>query len=387
MLRTLAVDNYRSLRRFVLGLGDLTVVTGANGTGKSSLYRSLRLLADFSRNGAIGGLAREGGLSSTLWAGPERIGRAVREGVHPLQGTVRTEPVALRLGFAGDDYGYAIDLGLPPPIPASPFSLDPMIKSEVVWAGPAFRPGSALVDRHGTVVQVRGEEHDWQQLPYPMRSWDSILSELADPRQAPEVIVVRERVRSWRFYDVLRTDVDAPARQLQVGTRTQVLSADGADLPAALATITESGAGSAIDQAIEHAFPGGSVEVTIHEGRFGIAFRQSGLLRPLTAAELSDGTLRYLLWVAALLSERPAELLVLNEPETSLHPSLLAPLGELIAGAAARSQLIIVSHSEPLVAALAAADAVVHRLEKSSGETKLVGQGALDEPAWHWPSR
>ena len=41
-----------------------------------------------------------------------------------------------------------------------------------------------------------------------------------------------------------------------------------------------------------------------------------GLLRPLRGAELSDGTLRYLLWVAALLTPRPPELLVLNEPET-----------------------------------------------------------------------
>ena len=48
--------------------------------------------------------------------------------------------------------------------------------------------------------------------------------------------------------------------------------------------------------------------------------RQHGLLRLLRAAELSDGTLRYLLLVAALLTPRPPPLLVLNEPETSLHP-------------------------------------------------------------------
>lgn len=43
MLRTLAIENYRSLRHLVLPLTSLNVVTGANGSGKSSLYRALRL--------------------------------------------------------------------------------------------------------------------------------------------------------------------------------------------------------------------------------------------------------------------------------------------------------------------------------------------------------
>src|SRR3954471_17186220 len=71
MLTTPAVATYRSLRDLVLPLSGLTVVTGPNGSGKSSLYRALRLLADASRNGAVAALAREGGLPSTLWAGPE----------------------------------------------------------------------------------------------------------------------------------------------------------------------------------------------------------------------------------------------------------------------------------------------------------------------------
>ena len=45
MPTVLAVAHYRSLRELVVPLGRLTVVTGANGTGKSSLYRALRLLA------------------------------------------------------------------------------------------------------------------------------------------------------------------------------------------------------------------------------------------------------------------------------------------------------------------------------------------------------
>jgi predicted ATPase len=65
--------------------------------------------------------------------------------------------------------------------------------------------------------------------------------------------------------------------------------------------------------------------------------RQHGLLRPLSASELSDGTLRFLLWTAALLTPRPPELMVLNEPETSLHPDFLPALARLIAFASGRA--------------------------------------------------
>ena len=71
MLTTLAIANYRSLRSLVMPLGRLNVVTGANGSGKSNLYRALRLLAETAQGGVVGALAREGGLSSTFWAGPE----------------------------------------------------------------------------------------------------------------------------------------------------------------------------------------------------------------------------------------------------------------------------------------------------------------------------
>jgi predicted ATPase len=54
--------------------------------------------------------------------------------------------------------------------------------------------------------------------------------------------------------------------------------------------------------------------------------QQQGLLRPLTSAELSDGTLRYLLWIAALLTPRPARSPGAQRTETSLHPDLLPPL-------------------------------------------------------------
>jgi predicted ATPase len=399
VIATLAVENYRSLRHLIVSLTPLTVVTGANGTGKSSLYRALRLLADAARNGAVAALAREGGLPSTLWAGPEVIGRAVRDGTHPVQGTVRVKSVSLRLGFGGDDFSYAIDFGLPAGGGQSAFALDPEIKRESIWNGPLLRPAAVLCERDNGIVRIRGDRRAWSD-PCQIRPHDSMLSEFADPRQAPEVLRVREQVRSWRFYDHIRTDAAAPARASQIGTRTPVMGHDGADVAAALQTIRETGDADALDQAIDLAFPGSRITVEGEGGgRLGLRLHQHGLLRPLGAAELSDGTLRYLLWVAALLAPRPAGLLVLNEPETSLHPQLLPPLAQLITAAAARSQVIVVSHAQSLIAALHSITGLDHatreaetrastiELVKDFGETRVSGREPLDEPAWRWPKR
>jgi predicted ATPase len=384
MLTTLAVENYRSLRDLVLPLSGLTVVTGPNGSGKSSLYRALRLLADASRNGAVAALAREGGLPSTLWAGPEN---GVRPGAR-VEGTVRTKAVGLRLGFAGDEFGYALDLGLPVPGKKTMFNLDPEFKREAVWSGPVLKPASLLADRAGPVVRTRVESGGWGDERFKIRLSDSMLSEFADPRACPELLVVRERIRSWRFYDHFRTDASAPARRSVVGTRTFVLSPDGADLAAALQTIIEVGRAEELAAIVDAAFPGSRLSVVSQEGLLSVRFHQHGLLRPLAASELSDGTLRFLLWVAALLTPRPPELLVLNEPETSLHPELLPALAVLVASAAKETQLVVVSHASPLIRALSeVAEVGALELEKEDGETKLAGQGRLDRPSWHWPKR
>ena len=391
MLSALAIANYRSLRQLTVPLGRLTVVTGPNGSGKSSVYRAMRLLADIANGGVIRSLVREGGLASTLWAGPERFSAAMLRGDVPVQGTVRSEPVNLRLGFSGvetSDFGYAIDIGLPVPRETA-FGGDPEIKREAIWCGPVLRPATQLVDRKGAALRLRGERSgSWQAVGRPIAHFASMMTEYADPHAAPEMLSLREQMRSWRFYDHFRSDADAPARQPQLGTYTPVLANDGADLAAALQTIREIGDGEALDRAVDDAFPGARIQVRVNEDRFETLMRQHGLLRPLTAAELSDGTLRYLLWIAALLTPRPPALLVLNEPETSLHPDLLPALGRLIAQAARGSQVIVVSHAARLIAALEDSGELQSvMLEKRFGETRIANLDMSEIPHWAWPAR
>jgi predicted ATPase len=76
--------------------------------------------------------------------------------------------------------------------------------------------------------------------------------------------------------------------------------------------------------------------------------------------------------------------MILNEPETSLHPDLLPALARLIVAAVTHTQIVVVTHAAALISALASTQATQIVLEKELGETVVGGD---QRPAWTWPSR
>ena len=384
VLTALAVRNYRSAHDLVVPLAPLTVVTGPNGSGKSNLYAALRLLAHAARGDVVAALAREGGLPNAMWAGPATVSRAMERGEVPVQGTARQGPARVGLGFATEDLGYLVELGLPVPS-SSAFDLDPVIKDERIWSGPFCRQAATLVERRGPTLRRRAGRR-WQAVTGEVAAHDSLFEHAGDAAAVPEAFRLRETIRGWRFYAGFRTDPDAPARRAMPATRTPALHHDGRDLAAALRTIVEVGDRAGLAAAIDDAFPGTELVVEPDgPGRLALGLRQPGLLRPLGVREWSDGTLRYVLLVAALLTPRPPPLIVLNEPEASLHPELIEPLARLVRAASARAQLWVVSHSNALVRRLEADErAASHTLGKSLGRTTITGLDALDRPPWRW---
>jgi predicted ATPase len=335
-IETLSIQGYRSIQNMRLPMDNINVIVGANGCGKSNLYKAVQLLAKAVNGELAETLALEGGMPSILWAGKKK------------QVTQSKPPVRLILTIKTDDYNYEIACGLPKPS-ISMFALDPEVKTEYVWLGETRRPGTTLIERQGPSAWINNQ--DGQRIPYPvgLSQSESVLSQLQDPHLYPELFALSKEIKKWRFYHHFRTDPESPIRSPQIGTRTEVLSNDGYNLAAALQTIIEIGNHELLAESISRAFPGSKLIINVdNKTRFDIQLQMPGILRPLEARELSDGTLRYLCLIAALLSPRPATLLALNEPETSLHPELMEPLAELIAVASQYSQLWVTTHSQDL---------------------------------------
>lgn len=374
VIRSIAVSNYRTIKGIVMPLARLSVITGRNGTGKSNLYRSLRLLAGVSQGRMLEWLAREGGFGSALWSGCERM----------------DVPVSMKFGYASDDVGYCIDLGLPPQSSetraTSKFTMDPVIKQEHVWHGPTLRHAGLLAERHNSIFRLRNAKGEWTVVTEAVAPYDSMM-DMADPRVAPEICYIRERMRGWRFYDYFATNHGSEIRRPQVGTRAPVLRDDGANLAAAIQTIIEIGDGELLARVVREAF-GGSLIVEDRNQEFELKMRQPGLTRPLSAAELSDGTTRYLLWVTALLTPRPPEIMVLNEPETGIHRDLMPSLARLMVEASKFMQLVVISHSSAIVETLAEhGPCTPLELIKVDGQTRISELSRMQQPAWVWPSR
>ena len=333
MIETLAISGYRSLRNIV-SYGTVESGHGRQRTGNQAFIARCGCLADAALNTVVASLAREGGLPSTLWAGPETIARSVRQGEHPVQGTPRQKAVSLKLGFAGDPFSYCIDLGYPPPAQTA-FPLDPAIKRECIWHGGVYRRAAVLVDRANRLVQIAPAKTAKHEEPAYLDQGTQLYRQHARQHRRSATrsgdaggARVRSRLALLRGFPhgPGRPGAHSAGRHIHARSeRRRCRPCRGARNDPPLRRR------AALDRTVDDAFPGSRLGVEVHGGRFEVQLGQHGLLRPLGVAELSDGTLRFLLWTAALLTPRPPELMVLNEPETSLHPDLLPALARLIA--------------------------------------------------------
>jgi predicted ATPase len=377
-IKEIALAGYRSLRSIRFPVGQLTVFVGANGVGKTNLYRALQLLQAAAAGSLARELASEGGMQSALWAGKRTANKPARIKLQVGLGT----DAADRDGQRNFDYGvelgithsYEIEVGVRAPTTAA-FPLEPQVKEETLVDRGGRRPVSVLERRgpHATAIDNDGRK---QIVASPLLPTETALGSLRDPGRFGDVDLVRRTMLDWRFYHDFRTDRLSPLRQPCLAVTTPTLASDGSDLAAVFATLVHIREDTTeLARAIDDPFPGAQLVVPPPDrtASFGLIMPDYPK-RVFDAAELSDGTLRYLALAGALLGYRLPAFIALNEPETSLHPELLEPLARTVAHAARRTQIWVVTHSERFAEALAAESDVKPRtVIKRDGGTWIEG--------------
>ena len=215
-----------------------------------------------------------------------------------------------------------------------------------------------------------------QEVDIDLLASETVLARLEDPGKYPGLDIVRRTLREWRCYHDLRTDAASPLRRPCTAVASPTLASDGSNLAAVFATLAHIREDTAdLDALVDQAFPGARLVVPKPDrtASFGMSFPDFPR-RVFEAAELSDGTLKFLALAGALMAYRLPAFVALNEPESSLHPDLMTPLARLVGQASARSQIWLVTHSEALAAQIAATTAgTVRTVTKVDGATTIEG--------------
>lgn len=371
-LTSLFATGYRSLRSIRLDIGQLALFVGENGVGKSNLYRSMQLIKASAEGTLSYEIAREGGMQSALWSGKRKTG--------PVR-------MVFSASFEDDETAirpdYKVELGLRPPAAAG-FAFEPQIKEEVLSIDSGRRPVDVM-DRKGPAVFARDDAGRRVQHPVRLLDSETALANLGGSGRYPEIGDLRAAVLGWRFYHGFRTDRDSPIRQPALAITAPMLDEDGRNLAAVFATLVHIREDAAdLDRCVAEALGGAVLDVPVpgETAIFGLRLPEfpQRVFRP---EELSDGQIRFLALAGALLSYRLPRLIALNEPETSLHPSMLPALADMIAQAAQRTQLWIVTHSRVLADEITARTGVrAMRVVRQDGATSFEGlklSGSFDD--------
>ncbi len=361
----LDIEGFRSLKNVAWKPGNLNVVIGPNGSGKSNLLRVLELLS-VSAKGQLGVyIQRSGGIDPLLWDG-QAVDLNLRLKVGNFEGQPPQRDLTYEVQLARIGAGSAYRIGY-----------ELLADYHLYDRGAAKNPFKHL-ERRNLDARVFDEEQHGLVAPIEALSEEeTLLSLAAGPFTTNQAIPrFQKPLESWSIYHDLHVNSDAPIRQPAIARHERRVSSDGQNLIAVLHTLYTGNRyfKQAVNAAMQAAF-GEDFEELIFppasDQRIQLRVRWKTLRREQSAADLSDGTLRFLFLLTVLATPSPASLIAIDEPETGLHPSMLPIIAEYAADAALRTQVILTTHSDRLLDAFSDVNPTTTVATWANGETTL----------------
>lgn len=325
-------------------LQPLNVLIGSNASGKSNLIEAIGVLKATATD-LVAPIRLGGGISDFLWKGEKGIPTAKIEAI--LDYPERTMPLRYQISFTA--VGQRLEV-----VDEAIEDMEPRHSSE---SEPFFY--YRYNNRGRPVINVT---EDNKQQPRNLRTLrrediipdQSILSQRKDPEQYPELSYLGNKFSEIGLYRNWQTGRDSGSRKAQqTDLPEHPLLEDGGNLGLVLNNLQYQLGSRQIIEKLQLFYDAAEeLSIKIYGGTVQIFIRETGLIQPIPATRLSDGTLRYLFLIALLLDPTPPPLICIEEPEIGLHPDILPAIAEMLIEASQRTQLIVTTHSDALVSAL-----------------------------------
>lgn len=323
-------------------LQPLNVLIGSNASGKSNLIEAMGVLKATPTD-LVAPIRQGGGISDFLWKGEKGTPTAKIEAI--LDYPERTMPLRYQISFTAT--GQRLEV-----VDEAIEDMQPRYSSE---SEPFFYYRH---NRGRSVINVTEDNEQTRKLR-TLRREDiipdqSILSQRKDPEQYPELSYLGNKFADIGLYRNWQTGRDSvPRKAQQTDLPEHPLLEDGGNLGLVLNNLQlQLGSRQIIEKLQLFYDAAEELNIKIYGGTVQIFIRETGLIQPIPATRLSDGTLRYLFLIALLLDPTPPPLICIEEPEIGLHPDILPAIAEMLIEASQRTQLIVTTHSDALVSAL-----------------------------------
>lgn len=360
-LENISVKGFRRLHNIDLEMRNLTVMIGANGSGKTSFLDVFSILAASASGNLHQQLQLKGGLNEILTRGKAR-----ELEISLAMNVPDREPLKYRLALSPKGLSYEI-------------REETLTQQSDIYAPEPFK----YIQSDGLDIKYFSQEDSrilrptWEHNPL-----ETSLSQVPKMYREPENL--RKSLASCTYYGALDVSEKSPIRLPQAMRPAKLPGAKGEDLVSCLYDLRESDRDrfEFLENILSAAFP--DFErlnfPPVAAGTISMTWTDRNFSQPIYLHELSEGTLRFL-WLATLIqSQNLTTITLIDEPEVSLHPDLLRHLVYLMREAAKHTQLIVATHSDRLIGFLEPHEVLICDLEE--GEAKMNWADTLNLSKW-----
>ncbi len=330
-IKKLTIKGFKSIKDLDrLQLGSLNVLIGANGVGKSNFVSYFRMLGEMME------------LRLQTWTTNQ--GSADRIVSFGIKETLEVESF---IEFGLNGYKFTLE----PTLDGS-FSF---IEEKLFFAGPYY----------GDSWESLGSGHKEAKLQEKFKT--STKGKVAD--------YCYSSIASWKVFHFHDTSDTAGVKRFGAVHDNDYLRPDASNLAAYLYRLADE-APDTYDQIVK------TVRLAIPffddfilkprplktgEEQINLLWKQKNSDYALWPSQLSDGSIRFICLVTALLQPDPPATIIIDEPELGLHPYAIVLLGSLLRSASDRMQVIVSTQSVPLVNEFTIDDLII--VERESGGT------------------